>query len=757
MTPRMIRMFVSCSIAASCVLGSDALAQVTFSEIRVDQPGLDLSEYVELRGPAGTSLAGLFVVVIGDDDFAAPPAQNGRVESVVALQGSIGASGVFLVAESTYQFGTPDQVAVLNFENPDNVTFLLVSGFTGVDGQFLDTDFNGTLDVTPWTSLADSVALVSTATPDGTTSDFVYSATRVGPAGASSPAHIWRCSDTNAWNVGVSDPSDPADTAGEVNPTCGGGGGGGGTLAFNEIRIKMPGNDINEYVEMLGTPGSSLAGLTYIVLGDRAATATVPVDYKGIVEMALPLDGAVVPSDGYLLIAEPTTTFSEADFITPPDGLNFEDSSTRRTHLVVRGWTGTLGADLDADDDCTIDAAPWTEVVCSVVFMGFFSTDCSYATDLIPADVTLTGTFSAAHAYRCVPTGEWKVGAFDSLAGGDTPGAPNRSCAAGAVLECGEAGTGLCTVPHANPYCEDVNCCTAVCLVDPTCCLTGWDADCVTQAATTCAASTSSCEFGDIRLNEIRIDMSGSDTLEFIELSGTPGVALTGLSLVIIGDGTTAQASGVAERVRALDGFSIPADGTLLVGNPALNPDVGNGAGSGGANLNSDWIENSDNITIMLVRGWTGTLNMDLDTNDDGQFDLTPWIEIVDTIALIESPIIPPSGTEYAYGPNRIGPDGAFVPGHIWRCQDTGCWNIGLFDVTANETAGNETPGTNGQDCEETSCTGDLDLNGSVDASDLTVMLANWGNTGIGDINNDGSVGGSDLTILLASWGACPP
>jgi hypothetical protein len=98
-----------------------------------------------------------------------------------------------------------------------------------------------------------------------------------------------------------------------------------------------------------------------------------------------------------------------------------------------------------------------------------------------------------------------------------------------------------------------------------------------------------------------------------------------------------------------------------------------------------------------------------------------------------------------------------FVPGHVWRCQDTGCWNIGLFDVAANQAAGNETPGTNGQDCEATSCTGDLDLSGSVDASDLTVMLANWGNTGIGDINNDGSVGGSDLTILLASWGACPP
>jgi len=757
MTPRMTRTFVACAAAASCVLGSDALAQVSFSEIRVDQPGLDLSEYVELRGPAGTSLAGLFVVVIGDDDFATPPSQNGRIESVVQLQGSIGASGVFLVAESTYQFGTPDQVAVLNFENPDNVTFLLVSAFTGVDGQLLDTNFDGTLDVTPWSALADSVALVSTQQPDGITSDFVYSTTRVGPSGATSPAHIWRCSDTNAWNVGVSDPADAADTAGEANPTCGGGGGGGGTLAFNEIRIKMPGNDVDEYVEFIGTPGSSLAGLTYIVLGDRAATATVPADYKGIVEMALPLDGAVVPSDGYLLIAEPTTTFTEADFITPPDGLNFEDNSTRRTHLVVRGWNGTVGADLDANDDCTVDGTPWTEVVCSVVMLGFYDTDCSYGTDLIPADVTLTGTYSAAHAYRCVPTGEWKVGAFDNLAGGDTPGAPNRSCAAGAVLECGEAGTGLCSVPHANPYCEDVNCCTAVCLVDPTCCTTGWDADCVSQAATSCAASTSSCEFVDARFNEIRIDMPGTDTLEFIEIAGTPGLSLNDLTVIIIGDGTAAQASGVVERVRPLTGVVIPSDGTLLIGNPATNPDVGNGAGTGGANLNNDWIENSDNITIMLVRGFSGTINSDLDTNDDGTFDSTPWIEVIDSIALIESPTVPPSGTEYAYGSNRIGPDGTFVPGHIWRCQDTGCWNIGLFDIAANQSAGNETPGANGQDCEESSCTGDLNSSGTVDASDLTILLANWGNSGAGDINNDGTVGGSDLTILLASWGACPP
>jgi hypothetical protein len=159
----------------------------------------------------------------------------------------------------------------------------------------------------------------------------------------------------------------------------------------------------------------------------------------------------------------------------------------------------------------------------------------------------------------------------------------------------------------------------------------------------------------------------------------------------------------------------------------------------------------------MLVRNFTGTNGSDLDTNDDGTLDITPWVEVIDSIALIESPVVPPIGTEYAYGTNRIGPDGQYVPGHIWRCQDTGCWNIGLFDIAANQTAGNETLGIDNQDCDESSCIGDLDFSAGVDATDLTIMLANWGNSGAGDIDNNGTVGGTDLTALLAAWGPCPP
>ncbi|MGD8604422.1 MAG: ExeM/NucH family extracellular endonuclease, partial [Anaerolineales bacterium] len=45
----------------------------------------------------------------------------------------------------------------------------------------------------------------------------------------------------------------------------------------------------------------------------------------------------------------------------------------------------------------------------------------------------------------------------------------------------------------------------------------------------------------------------------------------------------------------------------------------------------------------------------------------------------------PPSYTEYHYGPPTVGPDGYYVPGFVYRCEDG--WRIGPFDL------GGETPG----------------------------------------------------------------
>lgn len=46
----------------------------------------------------------------------------------------------------------------------------------------------------------------------------------------------------------------------------------------------------------------------------------------------------------------------------------------------------------------------------------------------------------------------------------------------------------------------------------------------------------------------------------------------------------------------------------------------------------------------------------------------------------------------------------------------------------------------------------DLNCDGSVNGADLTMLLANWGGTGIGDLNSSGGVDGADLSILLANW-----
>jgi uncharacterized protein len=177
-------------------------------------------------------------------------------------------------------------------------------------------------------------------------------------------------------------------------------------------------------------------------------------------------------------------------------------------------------------------------------------------------------------------------------------------------------------------------------------------------------------------INEIRIDQPEADDDEYFELTGEPGASLDGLTYLVIGDGTAG--SGVIEAVvdltgQSLDsnGFFVAAEGTFTLGTADLT-----------ANLN---FENSDNFTHLLVAAFSGANGADLDTDDDGTLDVTPWTEIVDRIALVEEEN-PPTGTEFHYGPPSVGPDGSFVPGHVYDCIEDG-WTIGAFG------GGDDTPG----------------------------------------------------------------
>jgi hypothetical protein len=52
----------------------------------------------------------------------------------------------------------------------------------------------------------------------------------------------------------------------------------------------------------------------------------------------------------------------------------------------------------------------------------------------------------------------------------------------------------------------------------------------------------------------------------------------------------------------------------------------------------------------------------------------------------------------------------------------------------------------------QTSPSPDLDGNGSVGASDLAILLNQWGTVGTADLNGDGIVNAADMSVLLSAW-----
>ncbi|MGQ0720697.1 MAG: hypothetical protein ACT4PE_03875 [Candidatus Eiseniibacteriota bacterium] len=202
-------------VAAVLVFALGASAQVSINEIRTDDLGTDNDEYFELKGTAGASLAGYHYIVLGDGTGG-----SGVIEQVTSLAAfSLQADGLFAYhdddSSTTGQCGGYDAVnQALNFENSDNVTHMLVFGFTGANGQDLDTNDDGTLDVTPWSQLVDSVALFVSAT-----SELTYSPNVVGPDGAFAPGHIYFCAGSG-WIIGQFTPECVVDTPGAANSSC---------------------------------------------------------------------------------------------------------------------------------------------------------------------------------------------------------------------------------------------------------------------------------------------------------------------------------------------------------------------------------------------------------------------------------------------------------------------------------------------------------------------------------------------------------
>ncbi|MFK8014279.1 MAG: endonuclease/exonuclease/phosphatase family protein [Gammaproteobacteria bacterium] len=197
------------ALCATVAIGAQAQQ---INEIRIDQPSSDNSEYFELFGAPGTSLNDLTYVAVGDGAGG-----SGVIDTAVSLSGqTIGASGFFVAAESTFALGTADLTTSINFENSDNVTHFLVSGFTGAVQQDLDTNDDGVLDIIPWTAELDRIAVIEQDNPP-TATEFHYGPPTVGPDGTFAPAHVKRCPDGDSFDIGAFDPVGGSDTPGAAN------------------------------------------------------------------------------------------------------------------------------------------------------------------------------------------------------------------------------------------------------------------------------------------------------------------------------------------------------------------------------------------------------------------------------------------------------------------------------------------------------------------------------------------------------------
>ncbi|NJO90239.1 MAG: lamin tail domain-containing protein [Chloroflexia bacterium] len=112
-------------------------------------------------------------------------------------------------------------------------------------------------------------------------------------------------------------------------------------------------------------------------------------------------------------------------------------------------------------------------------------------------------------------------------------------------------------------------------------------------------------------INEFVFNHTGADTDEFIEILSNPNTDLSEYTLLEIeGDGTGA---GTVDEVITLG--TTDANGYFTTAFAA------------------NQFENGT-VSLLLVKNFTGALNDDLDTDNDGVLDVTPWDEIIDDVAV---------------------------------------------------------------------------------------------------------------------------
>jgi len=221
------------SASGSVIVDDDeafAAPTIVINELRTDNEGGDINEYVEIYGASGGySLDRVWLVVLGDGSIDGVFDPTGVIERAYDLTGHSATGSYFLVGNDNMTAPVPDLTVGTNiFENQDALTFLLVIDFTGTVGSDLDPNNDGALNETPWGKVLDSVSVLDPDASDafGYAGALGFVGADIAPVTTFTPAHVYRSPNaTGAWVVGTfGTAEEPAtdtpksENAGPINP-----------------------------------------------------------------------------------------------------------------------------------------------------------------------------------------------------------------------------------------------------------------------------------------------------------------------------------------------------------------------------------------------------------------------------------------------------------------------------------------------------------------------------------------------------------
>lgn len=344
---------------------------------------------------------------------------------------------------------------------------------------------------------------------------------------------------------------------------------------------------------------------------------------------------------------------------------------------------------------------------------------------------------------------------------------------------CGGSVTGSCYVTHANPHCNDESCCDTVCAVDSYCCNNQWDSLCVNEALDMCPVQV---------------------------LAGPITNPANGNQYYLL---SLASVTNAASKAQSIGGHLV------TISNAAENEWVRANIANFGGTPREVWIGLGDPVTEgtfqwgnnepVTYTNWAPGEPNDFFGEDFVELFPTigTWNDIAKygnqnnfAVAEVEITICGDVGTQSCFSTHaapfcddaacctEVCAADPFCCNLQWDsiCVNAAfnlCYNCG--EPAAGSCFVTHGPGCNDFECCQDVCTldsyccevawdnlcvneandlcvpcvGDLNVDGTVNAADLSILLGAWGTSGPGNLNGDATVNAADLSILLGAWGPC--